>query len=57
MDKKVIDLTEWIKKHNRTKTIKSYETCLSESYAEDLANEFKSILKEETKIKKSERRE
>ena len=52
MDKKVIDFTEQMNKRNRVKNIKSYESHISESYAEELANEFKNMLKEETKKNK-----
>ena len=36
--------------------MKSYETNISEAYAEEVAEEFKNMLNEETKTKKPERR-
>lgn len=47
MDKKVIDITKHIKNKSKTKNIKSYETDISEAYAEELTDEFNKILNEE----------
>ena len=56
MDSKIIDFTEQVNKRNEAKNMKSYETNISEAYAEEVAEEFKNMLNEETKTKKPERR-